>query len=197
MNNIDEVIKQNIDDQINCLKMIREKNTEKIKNVFDVLKKCKEKQNTIYILGNGGSASTASHFASDLLKTGILENENRFRVISLTDNTPVILAWGNDESFDNIFVQQLQNFVKEEDVVIGISGSGNSKNVLNAIDFANKTNVMTISFTGNDGGELAKISKLNLNIPSNDMLTIESMHLVICHLLLTIIRNTGNPMFKY
>ena len=140
MNNIDEVIKQNIDDQINCLKMIREKNTEKIKNVFDVLKKCKEKQNTIYILGNGGSASTASHFASDLLKTGILENENRFRVISLTDNTPVILAWGNDESFDNIFVQQLQNFVKEEDVVIGISGSGNSKNVLNAIDFANKTN---------------------------------------------------------
>jgi len=197
MNNIDEVIKQNIDDQINCLKMIREKNTEKIKNVFDVLKKCKEKQNTIYILGNGGSASTASHFASDLLKTGILENENRFRVISLTDNTPVILAWGNDESFDNIFVQQLQNFVKEEDVVIGISGSGNSKNVLNAIDFANKTNAMTISFTGNDGGELAKISKLNLNIPSNDMLTIESMHLVICHLLLTIIRNTGNPMFKY
>ncbi len=197
MNNIDEVIKQNIDDQINCLKMIREKNTEKIKNVFDVLKKCKEKQNTIYILGNGGSASTASHFASDLLKTGILENENRFRVISLTDNTPVILAWGNDESFDNIFVQQLKNFVKEEDVVIGISGSGNSKNVLNAIDFANKTNVMTISFTGNDGGELAKISKLNLNIPSNDMLTIESMHLVICHLLLTIIRNTGNPMFKY
>ena len=110
MNNIDEVIKQNIDDQINCLKMIREKNTEKIKNVFDVLKKCKEKQNTIYILGNGGSASTASHFASDLLKTGILENENRFRVISLTYNTPVILAWGNDESFDNIFVQQLQNF---------------------------------------------------------------------------------------
>tara|TARA_Y100000748_G_scaffold300339_1_gene298658 strand:+ start:707 stop:1300 length:594 start_codon:yes stop_codon:yes gene_type:complete len=197
MNNIDEVIKQNIDDQINCLKMIREKNTEKIKNVFDVLKKCKEKQNTIYILGNGGSASTASHFASDLLKTGILENENRFRVISLTDNTPVILAWGNDESFDNIFVQQLKNFVKEEDVVIGISGSGNSKNVLNAIDFANKTNAMTISFTGNDGGELAKISKLNLNIPSNDMLTIESMHLVICHLLLTIIRNTGNPMFKY
>ena len=132
-----------------------------------------------------------------MLKTGILENENRFRVISLTDNTPVILAWGNDESFDNIFVQQLQNFVKEEDVVIGISGSGNSKNVLNAIDFANKTNAMTISFTGNDGGELAKISKLNLNIPSNDMLTIESMHLVICHLLLTIIRNTGNPMFKY
>ena len=197
MNNIDEVIKQNIDDQINCLKIIREKNTEKIKNVFDVLKKCKEKQNTIYILGNGGSASTASHFASDLLKTGILENENRFRVISLTDNTPVILAWGNDESFDNIFVQQLKNFVKEEDVVIGISGSGNSKNVLNAIDFANKTNAMTISFTGNDGGELAKISKLNLNIPSNDMLTIESMHLVICHLLLTIIRNTGNPMFKY
>ena len=132
--------------------MIRDKNTEKIKNVFDVLKKCKEKQNTIYILGNGGSASTASHFASDLLKTGILENENRFRVISLTDNTPVILAWGNDESFDNIFVQQLKNFVKEEDVVIGISGSGNSKNVLNAIDFANKTNAMTISFTGNDGG---------------------------------------------
>lgn len=197
MGNIEDIIKQNLDKQIECINIIKERNIEVIKNIFNILKKCRDRQSTIYIVGNGGSASTASHFTSDLLKTGILENENRFKVISLTDNIPVMLAWGNDESFDDIFVQQLMNFLKKDDVVIGISGSGNSKNVLNAIDFANKNNSTTISLTGNNGGKLANISKINLNISSKDMLTIESMHLVICHLLLTIIRNMGNPMFKY
>ena len=187
MNNIDEVIKQNIDDQINCLKIIREKNTEKIKNVFDVLKKCKEKQNTIYILGNGGSASTASHFASDLLKTGILENENRFRVISLTDNTPVILAWGNDESFDNIFVQQLKNFVKEEDVVIGISGSGNSKNVINALKQAKYKNLKTISLTGKTGGDIDGIADITIKVPSNNTQRIQESHIMIGQILCSLL----------
>jgi D-sedoheptulose 7-phosphate isomerase len=148
-------------------------------------------------MGNGGSASTASHFTADLLKTSIVENENRFSAYSLTDNIPVILAWANDEGYENIFLGQLKNSLKKGDIVIGFSGSGNSKNVIKAFEFANKVDSTTISFTGGSGGKLAKISKYNLNIDDNDMLTIETGHLLICHLLTTLIRSNGKPMFEY
>ncbi len=148
-------------------------------------------------MGNGGSASTASHFTADLLKTSILENENRFSAFSLVDNIPVILAWANDESYENIFLGQLKNLLKQGDIVIGFSGSGNSKNVIKAFEYANQLNSITISLTGGNGGKLSKISKYNLNINDNDMLTIETGHLLICHLLTTLIRSNGKPMFEY
>tara|TARA_B100000745_G_scaffold54157_1_gene32116 strand:+ start:3854 stop:4453 length:600 start_codon:yes stop_codon:yes gene_type:complete len=193
----DNIIKQNLSEQIQCIKKISEENIEEIKNISNILEECREKQNTIYVVGNGGSGSTASHFVSDLLKTSILENTPRFRAISLTDNIPVLSAWANDTSYENIFVGQLENFLQSNDVVIAISGSGNSPNVINAIKYANKQDIQTISFTGKDGGDLARLTKINLTIPSFDMLTIETMHLLICHLLTTMLRKTGKPVFSY
>ena len=157
----------------------------------------RENEKRIFVMGNGGSASTATHFVSDLLKTSITKDEKRFKAVSLSDNIPVILAWSNDKSFDTIFVEQLKNFIQEEDVVIAISGSGNSPNVINAINFANESKAKTISLTGKDGGKLSNISNINLTIPNNDMLTIETMHLCVCHLLTTLIRNKGQPLFSY
>jgi D-sedoheptulose 7-phosphate isomerase len=171
--------------------------TETLKKILDVLFTARDNGNRIYVMGNGGSASTSTHFVSDLLKTSIIENKKRFKAISLSDNIPVVFAWSNDVSFDSIFVEQLKNFVDKNDVVIGISGSGNSENVINAINFANKSEATTISLTGNDGGEISKISKINLTISNNDMLTIETMHLLVCHLLTTLIRNEGKPQFTY
>ena len=148
-------------------------------------------------MGNGGSASTATHFTSDLLKTSIIKSKKRFKAHSLSDNIPVVLAWANDDEYNNIFLGQLENFLKKNDIVIGFSGSGNSENVIKAIEFANNNNATTISFTGKGGGKISKISQINLTIPSDDMLTIETMHLLICHLLTTMIRSDGEPQFSY
>ena len=145
----------------------------------------------------GGSASTASHFTSDLLKTAITKDTKRFKAYSLTDNMPVVLAWANDSSYDEVFKNQLESQIEENDVLITLSGSGNSTNVIKANEYANEVSAHTIAFTGKDGGKLAKIAKINLVIPSDDMLTIESMHLLICHLLITMIRKQGKPMFTY
>ena len=110
---------------------------------------------------------------------------------------PVVLAWANDLSYDNIFQNQLETQIEKNDKLISLSGSGNSANIIKANEYANKVLAYTIAFTGNDGGKLAKIAKISLVVPSNDMLTIESMHLSICHLLITMIRNQGEPMFRY
>ena len=165
--------------------------------ILEMILEARENEKRIFVMGNGGSASTATHFVSDLLKTSITKDEKRFKAVSLSDNIPVILAWSNDKSFDTIFVEQLKNFIQEEDVVIAISGSGNSPNVINAINFANESKAKTISLTGKDGGKLSNISNINLTIPNNDMLTIETMHLCVCHLLTTLIRNKGQPLFSY
>jgi D-sedoheptulose 7-phosphate isomerase len=189
-------IQDYLNKQINFIKSLNE-SSEKINQIYDNLLNARNSKNNIFLMGNGGSASTASHFTADLLKTSILENQNRFSAFSLTDNTPVILAWANDAGYENIFLGQLKNLLKQGDIVIGFSGSGNSKNVIKALEYANQLNSITISFTGGNGGELSKISKYNLNINDNDMLTIETGHLLICHLLTTLIRSNGKPMFEY
>ncbi|MDC0450768.1 SIS domain-containing protein [Nitrosopumilus sp.] len=189
-------IQNYLDKQINFIESLNE-STDKINQIYNNLLNARNLKKNIFLMGNGGSASTASHFTADLLKTSIVENENRFSAYSLTDNIPVILAWANDEGYENIFLGQLKNSLKKGDIVIGFSGSGNSKNVIKAFEFANKVDSTTISFTGGSGGKLAKISKYNLNIDDNDMLTIETGHLLICHLLTTLIRSNGKPMFEY
>lgn len=182
--------------QINFIESLNG-SSDKINEIYNHLLDARNSKNNIFLMGNGGSASTASHFTADLLKTSIIEKENRFSAYSLTDNIPVILAWANDYGYENIFLGQLKNSLKKGDTIIGFSGSGNSKNVIKAFEFANEIDSITISFTGGNGGELAKISKYNLNINDNDMLTIETGHLLICHLLTTLIRKSGKPMFEY
>ena len=195
MNEI-EMIEDYLNNQASCMDDLK-KLSENIKMIFQKLISARDNGNSIFIMGNGGSASTATHFCSDLLKTSIIENKKRFKAHSLSDNIPVVLAWSNDTDYKNIFVEQLENFLKNDDVVIGISGSGNSENVLKAIEFANNKNAITISLTGKGGGEMSKLSQINLSVPSDDMLTIETIHLMICHLLTTMIRADGKPKFSY
>lgn len=194
--NEDKIIEDYLNAQLSCVGNLREV-SQIIKNIFEKLISARDNDQTIYIMGNGGSASTATHFTSDLLKTSIVKNKKRFKAHSLSDNIPVVLAWANDDKYNNVFLGQLENFLKENDIVIGFSGSGNSENVIKAIEFANNNNATTISFTGKGGGKLSKISQINLTVPSEEMLTIETMHLLICHLITIMIRSDGEPQFSY
>ena len=192
----DEKIQEYLEQQIQSIGALKESSTV-FKEIFNILKNARDEKNQVFVMGNGGSASTASHFVADLLKTSITNESNRFKAMSLSDNIPVLLAWSNDDSYENIYSNQLENFVQKNDVVIGISGSGNSKNVLNAIQLANEKQAITIGLSGKGGGKLSELAKINLTIQSDDMLTIETMHLLVCHLITTIIRSEGTPKFTY
>jgi len=193
---VEDFIISNLDDQIKTIDELK-KNKEIIEKIYLEIKDVQKNGRRVFIMGNGGSSSTSSHFVSDLLKTSLTKETNRLKAISLTDNVPVLMAWANDTSFENIFASQLENFLEKGDLVIGISGSGNSENVIKAIEFANKNEAKTICLLGKDGGKLANISKLCLIIPNNDMLTIETMHLLVCHLLTALLRSEGKPLFSY
>ncbi len=161
---------------------------EKLEEIVNAISKAYEDSNQIFIMGNGGSGATASHFACDINKGVGGGFEKRFKVICLNDNIPTLLAYANDNSYDDIFVEQLKNFLKSDDVVIGISGSGNSKNVIKAVEYANERNAVSIAFTGFGGvGELAKIAKISLVVPVNDMQKVEDTHLIITHIIMQIL----------
>lgn len=152
--------------------------TEFIKGLENAYKNGK----TIFIMGNGGSAATASHFACDINKGVSLKLQKKFKVLCLNDNIPIMLAYGNDISYDSIFIEQLKNFIMNDDLVIGISGSGNSKNVLNAIEYADKVGARTFGIIGCDGGKLKDIAQKSLIIKSFDMQKVEDCHLILSHL---------------
>jgi len=172
-----------------------------LNKVIDVIINAYIKNNNIYIFGNGGSASIASHLACDLSK-GTLHrlydnNEKRLRVVSLTDNMATITAYANDSSYNNIFVQQLQNLVKKNDVIIAISGSGNSINIIQAVKYSKKIGAKTIAFTGfKNGGKLAKIADYSLIVNSKHYGPIEDIHSMIGHLITAAIANYKNPVKK-
>ncbi len=144
----------------------------------------------VFICGNGGSGSNSSHFCEDLGKSTLDPKDftndavPRLKVMSLTDNTPYILAWGNDEGFDRIFVEQLKNFASPDDVLITISGSGNSPNILKAVEWANDKGLKTWGITGYTGGKLQGLAKKNLHVPLDDMGMVESIHLLLFHWIL-------------
>lgn len=144
----------------------------------------------IFIIGNGGSAANASHFAQDLVKGtypdyhGLRDDKmgKSFKAISLTDNISFITATSNDDGYEYIFTNQLKSFnLSADPCLIAISGSGNSKNIINALNWANENNMTTISFTGFDGGDAKQLSTFNLNIELDDMLAVESIHSFIFH----------------
>jgi len=160
----------------------------KINSIVEILLKAREQNKTVYIMGNGGSASTASHFVGDLSKGTIVEGFRRFKAVALTDNIPNMLAWGNDSCYEDIFVEQLKNFLTAGDVVIGISGSGNSENVLRAIKYANDNGAITIGWSGFNGGKLKDLAQIALVVPSKYMQRIEDIHLLLEHLITSLIR---------
>jgi len=140
----------------------------------------------VFIIGNGGSGANASHLCEDLGKSTVkdFESQKRLKVMSLTDNTPYILAWANDTSYDRVFVEQLKNFAGEGDLLIAISGSGNSPNILRAVDWANDHGLTTLGVTGFSGGKLKQIAHHGLHCPIDDMGIVESLHLVAFHYVL-------------
>ncbi len=152
-----------------------------------LLADCCEKERTVYIFGNGGSASTASHFQVDFNK-GISEfTEKKFRFRCLNDNLPTLLALGNDMSFDEIFRFQLRGRLQANDVVIAISGSGNSANVVNAVEYARQQGCKIVGLTGFDGGKLRAMSDISLHVPVNSMQITEDMHMMFDHLLMSVL----------
>ncbi len=159
-----------------------------IRRVIDALALAYSQDTQIFIMGNGGSAATASHFANDLNKAASSDGKRRFRAVALTDNVPLLTAWGNDLSYDDIFVEQLRNLYNNGAVVIGISGSGNSANVLKALRFARDRGGTTIGFTGCQGGKIKEIVDECIVVPSNCMPQIEDAHLVLEHLMCTVLR---------
>jgi len=160
----------------------------KIDKLASILSKTRENKNTIFIMGNGGSATTASHFVGDLSKGTIVEELPRFKAIALTDNAPNILAWANDVGYEEIFVEQLKNLMEPADVVIGISVSGNSMNVVKAIEYANRNGGLTIGLSGCSGGKLLKCAQENIHVPCSYMQRVEDVHLLIEHLLTSLLR---------
>lgn len=162
-------------------------NTSEINSVLNEIIKAYQQQGTIYIFGNGGSASTASHIANDFNK-GISEyTENKFRFVCLNDNIPTVLAIANDISYDEIFRFQLRGKLQPNDLVIGISGSGNSKNVIHAVRYAQECGIRTIGITGFDGGVLRSLADLSLHVPVNNMQITEDVHLIFNHLMMSVL----------
>jgi D-sedoheptulose 7-phosphate isomerase len=137
----------------------------------------------VFICGNGGSGANASHLCEDLAKCTLrdFENQKRLKVLSLTDNTPAILAWGNDEGYDRIFVEQLKNFASPGDLLLAISGSGNSPNILKAVEWANRHDLITVGITGFGGGKLRTLAHHSLHAAVDDMGIAESLHQVVFH----------------
>lgn len=160
---------------------------DQIKSVLDAFLATYRAKGTMYVFGNGGSAATASHMANDFNK-GISEYVDlKFRMICLNDNVATIMSIANDISYEEIFRFQLTNKLEKNDLVLGISGSGNSKNVLNAIQYANEQDVMTLGFCGYDGGALKKMAKCVVHVPIDNMQIVEDLHLVVNHLLMNVI----------
>lgn len=158
-----------------------------IETFINVLLKARDEDKTIFIMGNGGSAATASHFVCDFAKGASYGKDIRFKFICLNDNVPIMMAYSNDISYDDIFVEQLKNQYQKGDVVIGISGSGNSKNVLKAIEYANANDGITVGITGYDGGKLKQMAKYSVNTNVNDMQISEDIHMILDHLSVKII----------
>jgi D-sedoheptulose 7-phosphate isomerase len=157
--------------------------TSQVQQVIELLAEARDKGRHIFTCGNGGSASTASHFACDIVKGASHNRDRRFRIMALTDQLATLTAYANDVAYECVFVEQLKNFAEPDDVVIAISGSGNSPNVLRAIEYANQHGCMTIGMTGRDGGKLGKLAQINVQVPVPHMGRIEDGHLIVCHMI--------------
>ncbi len=178
----------NIDQYLDQLKTELDRlDRAEIRRMADLIYQAWEAERFVFIFGNGGSGTTASHMCEDLGKSTLRERDlhdesrKRLKVLSLTDNAGWIMAVGNDLGYDQIFVQQLMNFGNEGDLVLAISGSGNSPNVLRAVEWANRHGLITFGLTGYDGGQLRRLVQAGLHVPLHDMGMVESIHLCVFH----------------
>ena len=156
---------------------------DRVQQAIEWLDEALNEGRRVFTCGNGGSASTASHFICDMVKGASYNREKKFKMMALTDSLATITAYSNDVSYDIVFVEQLKNFALPGDILICISGSGNSPNVLRATEWANAAGLKTIGLTGRDGGQLGKLSQLEINVGVQHMGRIEDGHMFVCHML--------------
>jgi D-sedoheptulose 7-phosphate isomerase len=181
------------DYQETVARLVRELPAERIRGLAERLADAYRRDAQVFAFGNGGSGATATHFIEDLAKCiDYGPGRRRFRAISLSTNIAVITAWANDTAYENVFAEQLRNLVRAGDLVVGISGSGNSPNVLRAIGLANDVGAHTIGLTGFDGGALRGLAREAIVVPCHNMQQVEDVHLVICHLACCLVRD-GDP----
>src|ERR1035438_4683434 len=167
-------------DVVNAIETI---DLEKVGQAIDIFSRAREEGRRIFVCGNGGSASTASHFACDMVKGASFNRPARFRIMALTDSLPTLTAYSNDVHYECVFVEQLKNFAEPGDVVMAISGSGNSPNVLRAVEYGTSIGCHTIALTGRDGGKLGPLAELNIQVSHPHMGRIEDGHMVVTHMI--------------
>jgi D-sedoheptulose 7-phosphate isomerase len=160
---------------------------ERFEEFVQLLESAYQDGRRVFFMGNGGSGSTASHFACDLNKGVSYGRQKRFQVISLNDNLATLTAYANDVSYEDVFVEQLKNFLRPGDLVVGISGSGNSPNVLKAIAYANGLGAHTVGLCGFDGGKLARTVRTPLLAPVHDMQKAEDIHMILLHVVMQLL----------
>lgn len=174
----------------NEIKVLQSLDINAINEVLKLLEKTLHAEGTIYIFGNGGSAATASHFQNDFNKGISLNTEKKFRFLCLNDNVATLMAIANDNGFDNVFSAQLEGRLQENDIIFAISGSGNSRNVLNAVEYARRCGNQVVGITGYDGGKLKELSDFSLHAPVDSMQITEDIHMIFDHLMMSVFYKT-------
>jgi len=164
---------------------------DKVSRAIEWFTEARDSNRHIFVCGNGGSASTASHFACDMVKGASYGRPARFRILALTDSLPTLTAYANDVAYDVVFAEQLRNFAGPGDLFMAISGSGNSPNVVRAMEYANTAGCRTIALTGRDGGKLGPLAQLNIQVGVPHMGRIEEAHMVVCHMICYYFMDTG------
>ena len=182
-----DLINSSIKSHAEALNLIDEK---KIHQASDLIKKSLSENNTVFWCGNGGSASQANHLSAELIGGMYKDKKSPFKSICLNADTAFITAWSNDNSFDNIFSRQLEGLAQNGDMLIALSTSGNSKNIINAAKYCNNNNIKIISLTGFDGGLLKNLSDININISVNSTQRIQEMHILVGHILCDIVEHS-------
>lgn len=166
----------------NVNKLVEAIDIPAVEKALDALWSAYQRGNKIFLFGNGGSAATAMHIVNDIVKGTTIEGKKAARAYCLSDNTSLLMAIANDISYEDVFVHQLKAYFDAGDVAVGISGSGNSENVIRAIKYANENKGVTIGLTGFEGGKLRSLAQIPIHVPSKHYGVIEDVHTVICHI---------------
>lgn len=193
MTNFEKEIKEYYD---GLTKAMSELNFKEISEAMNVLVNCYERGGTIYVFGNGGSSATASHMVCDFNKGVSLKKSKKFNFICLSDNTPILTALANDISYDDVFAYQIEKILNKDDLILAISGSGNSTNIVKACEVAKSQGVKIIGMTGYDGGKLYKMADYHLHAPINDMMKAEDIHMSFDHMMATILLHALDDIKK-
>lgn len=154
----------------------------RVERLIEVFREAREQERLIFVFGNGGSAATANHFACDVVKGASYGRSSRFKILSLSEQIPTMTAYSNDVGYESVFVEPLRNFARPGDVVMGISGSGNSENVIQAIEYGRSIGCYTVGLSGLTGGRLRPAVDLSIHVSDGHMGRVEDAHFFICHM---------------